>query len=228
MVFALPANLRDLVLYIWKIIDSHAINIDVLTNIMAFELNIATPDKCREITTQMIQQGFLLENEDLEEISLAPDLQQLINTWQASGTQIAQIMHQKLSMMWREPYQISESVLYQVFLQDLIDFSIIQKAEKILSSAIKIDKIDSTQNIMGTVEIDITSNPDHTKFSIDLHNRILQHNCNDFQLVRKDQKRLCIHLARVIMKLYVTQKEFTFQLIKDMVTNRELWKYEMC
>ena len=85
MVFTIPSDLRDIVLYWWKIIDRPNIYLDDLYNFLAFGLFLASMDKAKSIVQEAIKLKFLIENKETESVKLSKSLETEFNAWQNSA-----------------------------------------------------------------------------------------------------------------------------------------------
>ena len=63
-------------------------------------------------------------------------------------------------------------------------------------------------------------------FNISIKNRFIQHNCEEYTIIRKSQKKLCEHLARLMLKLYANNNKKTLELVRDLSNNRDLWQFK--
>jgi capsid protein len=222
----MPADLKGQLLYIWEILDVRRVNLDRLFNIMAFELKMGPPAKCKALIKQAIAEKLLIEDTDLEEVELDPKMRSQFEEWQKEGTEKAKKMKGVLEKSWREPFNISEQTFYTVLERELFDIMVRNQAEKrFLSSAVKLDQSDFMKEISGSVSV---SQPDGTSmtlpFKIDITKHQIIHDCSEYGF-RKKQKRFCIHLARVIMKLYVLDAVKTTQLVQNIVQKRADWNF---
>ena len=92
-----PTELSEMVLYWWKILASPSINLDKLHHFIAFELFLYSLPKTKKIVQQAIRLGHLVEDEDLEEVSLSSTLKQKYQDWQDQGTEKFREMRKILS-----------------------------------------------------------------------------------------------------------------------------------
>ena len=224
MAFAIPSDLKDIVLHWWKIIDQPKINIDELYNFIAFELFLAPLEKTKKIVQQAIRMEHLVENKELETVSLSHMLQNEFDTWQENGILKAKSMAAALNQPWRPKEELTQNMTYEALESDLIDVSVREKAGKIRSSAVTLDNLEFSQLIEGSVkQKDNDGNPLFFPFKIDLKARKIIHKCPEYDSLRKSQKSFCIHLGRVLMKLYSKDKEKTILLLRDIVDHKSQW-----
>lgn len=227
MAFAIPSDLKNIVLHWWKIIDQPEINIDELYNFIAFDLFLAPLEKTKKIVQQAIHLEYLSEDKERESVSLSGELQQEFTTWQEKGILKAKTMAAALAQQWRPPIEITQNMTYQALLSDLVDVSVLEKAGKIRSSAVSLDLDEFSSVIEGSVKSkDKDGNSQLYPFKIDVKAHSISHSCPEYDSLRKSQKQFCIHISRVFMKLYVKDKEQTIKLMRKIVYKKSSWFFE--
>ena len=222
-----PTELSEMVLYWWKILASPSINLDKLNHFIAFELFLYPLPKTKKIVKQAIRLGYLVENEDLEEVSLSSALKQKYQEWQDQGTEKIQEMRAILARKRIPTLEITANMQYEALKSDLVDILVEKKASKLLGSSIQIKQLDFSSGIVGYAREMIVSPEQEVKypFSILPHKKIIKHNCPEYLSLRQHQKKFCVHLARMLMKLYSKDAESTTELIRDIVSNRLQWQF---
>ncbi len=226
MTFAIPSDLRQMVLYWWKIIDQPSINIDDLYNFIAFDLYLDTFENAKIYVQKAINSNFLIENEQKETIQLSNELESEFNMWQEEGRNKAQKARSIINQKWNKSFEISDNLIYDVCRMDLLDNIDIANAGRIRSSFLSIDKLDFTDKIAGKIK-DKSENGKEIiyPFIIDIRNSKIIHECPEYSQVKKNQKKFCRHLGRVLMKLYSSEKTETINLIKKIVNNKDQWEF---
>ncbi len=226
MAFTIPSELKDIVLHWWKIIDRPQIHLDELCNFIAFDLYLAPLEKTKIIVQQAIRLHYLKENTDLESVSLSKELQTEFDAWQEKGVLKAKTMAAALAQPWRPKVELTQNMTYEALESDLIDVSVKEKAGKIRASAVTLEGLDFATSIHGHVkEKDKTGSPILYPFAINIKDRTILHQCPEYDSLRKNQKRFCTHLGRVIMKLYSKDKEKTIELLHDIVNHKHKWTF---
>ncbi|MHA1522285.1 MAG: hypothetical protein ACTSRK_19100 [Promethearchaeota archaeon] len=218
MVMKAPAKLDALLLYWWKIIDRPEISKEELQNFIAFDLYTFSLDGTKKKLQQGIDEGFLIYDPITEILKLNPTLQSEFDQWQAGGRKKTKKMLKLLQKPWRDPITFDDAQKYKIFLADLVDPITQSQASKILSSAVKIVDSDFAQLLSGTIQ--------DYKFTINPKTHQIKHNCSEFQSYRVKNKTFCIHLARVIMKLYTDNPEETHILIRNIVRQKNEWEFQ--
>lgn len=227
MVLAPPKmeNPRNLLLFFWQILDLARINIDLLKNTMAFEFKVGSPEKCTNFIRQAITDKLLIEYPDEEEVELCSELKQEFERWQQDGTIRSYRIRDLLNKSWRTPIDLGENATFTVLLNDLSDSTVQDKASKMLASKASIETQDFSSYISGTV---LHRQDDDQEialpFRIDCKNRQIIHQCYEYDHLRKAQKKFCVHLTKVIMKLAKDSQKCT-QLLHDIVYNKAQWQF---
>ena len=226
MSFAVPADLREIVLYWWKIIDRPTVSLDELYNFIAFDLFLAPLDKTRLIVDKAIHEGYLISDSIQETVYLSKELEADFKKWQAGGVEKVQRMNELLNQAWRPPLEITEKSVYDILQADIADVSVREKAGKMLASAVKVDRVDFNSEIVGFGKEENEKGEDiQYPFSINVISRSISHNCPEYLNLRRDQKRLCPHLVRAFTKLFISNELQTQKLIRDLVDNRDSWSF---
>ena len=227
-----PTELSEMVLYWWKILASPSINLDKLYYFITLELFLYPLPKTKKIVKQAIRLGYLVEDEDIEEVSLSQDLQQKYQDWQDHGTEKFHEMRKLLSIRRAPKLEITTNMQYEALKSDLVDIPVEKKASKLLGSSIKINQLDFSTSIVGYANDFIASSDSNDEdqevqypFSISRPTHSIKHNCPEYLTLRKPQKKFCVHLARLLMTLYRKDAINTKELVEDIVTNRLQWNF---
>ena len=226
MNFSVPSDKRQRILYIWKIIDSPTINIDDLYNFLTFELFLAPLEEVKKIIQEALDLKFLVEDSKLEEVSLSDSFKVEFEKWQDKGEEKIKKIHHVLSKSWRDPITINEKSKYEIFEDDLIEPLTKKKASIIRSKALTIEKLDFSREIRGKIE-DKDENGQKIIYNFEIlpQARKLTHNCPEYTNLRKNQKKFCVHLGRLLMKLNNSDETKTFKFLEDLVENRDKWVF---
>ena len=228
MKFSPPTDLRGIMLYLWKIIDNPRILKDTLNNFIAFDLSLTTLNKAKKMVEQAVKQGYLLEDSTLEYVKLNDDLEKEFLEWQNNGKLKVKEIQKILDTNWRPNAIISVNQHYLALLVDLIDPSIYDQGAKLRSSAVKILQNNFDTEISGNVKENLGENDTQIyPFEINIENQQISHSCPDFVNNRCKKKKFCLHLGRLVIKLYAKEPELTVSLLKNIVYNREKWQFKI-
>ncbi|MCF2139130.1 MAG: hypothetical protein K9W44_03660 [Candidatus Lokiarchaeota archaeon] len=233
MVMKPPSELNQLLLYWWKIIDRDEINKDDLQNFIAFELFTFSLEKTKATIQEAIDRKLLIYDPITDLVRLNSTLQTKYNEWLKGGITKTKKMLQVLRKRWREPLQFRKEDIFSVYYQDLVDPLVHNRASRILSSRVKIDK-SNFDDIGNSGDLDNINNLDDLKlfisgkikgypFQIDSSRKIIQHVCPEFKQYRAKEKSFCPHLARLILKINLKYPEITLGLLKRIAQTKESW-----
>lgn len=228
MVVAPPKmeNPKNLLLFFWQILDLTRINVDLLRNTMAFEFKIGSPEKCSTFIRQAITDKLLVEHVDDEEVELSPELKQEFERWQQDGAIRANRIRDLLNRSWREPINLGENAKFPILMNDLADSIVQDKAAKMLASKASIETQDFAGIISGTVQHRQDDDQEiPLPFKIDCPNHQIVHQCYEYDHLRKAQKKFCVHLTKVILKLATKEGQKATQLLQDIVYNKNQWQF---
>lgn len=225
MSFTPPNTLQDLLIYVWKIVDLPRINKDRLINMIALDLYLASPPNARELIMKAINTGLLLENPDTEEIWLSPALEKPVNDWQVEGIEKRKQIQSMLNEPWRSPIPLTDDLKFNVYIREIADVLVWEKALKIRSSMINANQEELKGKVEGKIKnIDVeTEEKSEYSFSIDFDHNIISHSCPEYDTLRKTQKKLCPHLAAVINRAYAKNKTQTMEIVRKMVLDWTKW-----
>ena len=219
-------DLKNQIFHWWKIIDRPSINQDELINFVSFELFLSTLEKTKEMIKQSLEQGLLILNQTSEEISLGPELKKVYAAWQKLGDEKVASMQKAIKKKWRPRFKLSHNDLFQVYLNDLADVMIIQEANKLRASRVKIDNDLETITEVGLILLGkgVEDGVDYP-FIINLKKQTLIHNCPDFIVHRRDNSQLCKHMVRVFQKLYSKKSALAIKVLKNISLEKEKWVF---
>ena len=185
MGFAIPKNEKGILLYIWQILDTPQINEDFLYSMMAFKLQLGSPEKCKNFVETAIEKGLLIEHSEKEEVELSSELQQEIVFWQAEGENKATKMRAILNQPWRESFVANDEMLYNTFERDLIDPTVRENSIKILGSRVQIETLDFNSEISGVIIEGEEDSASNVAFSIDIVRKVISHSCSEYDQYEK-------------------------------------------
>jgi hypothetical protein len=228
MSFTPPKTLQDLLIYVWKIIDLPRINKDHLINAIALDFYLASPSNARELVIKAINAGLLLEDQDTEEIRLSTELEKTVSEWQNEGKNKRLQIQSILNESWRNPIPITDDLKFNVYIREIADVIVWEKALKIRTSMIETSQEDFQNIIEGSAKhFDSESEKIlQYPFKIDFKNKLITHFCPEYDSLRKAQKKLCPHLAAVFNRSYAKNKAETMNTVRQMVIDWSFWKMQ--
>ena len=222
MNFAIPrGNTSEMVLHIWKIIELPSIQQDDFLHIISFELFLFSPKEAMEFINVAIHDGYLILEGD-ERIKLSKSLALELNKW-----------HEKRKM------QISEKIKdvnefsngsknkdvnkFKILLKALLDKGTINRAVAESDSAYKFRFIDPEQKIIQAKVQGSQKIP--YNIEINISEKVIKHNCLDFQTKRAENKKFCKHLAKLFLLLKIKNADLASYFLESITKDINNWKF---
>ena len=222
MNFAIPrGNTSEMVLHIWKIIELPSIQQDDFLHIISFELFLFSPKEAMEFINVAIHDGYLILEGD-ERIKLSKSLALELNKW-----------HEKRKM------QISEKIKdvnefsngsknkdvnkFKILLKALLDKGTINRAVAESDSAYKFRIIDPEQKIIQAKVQGSQKIP--YNIEINISEKVIKHNCLDFQTKRAENKKFCKHLAKLFLLLKIKNADLASYFLESITKDIINWKF---
>ncbi|MFW9949371.1 MAG: hypothetical protein ACFFKA_04530 [Candidatus Thorarchaeota archaeon] len=225
MNFAVPReSLTEMVLYIWKIINYPQISLDDLIFKISFELFLFNPNEAKFFIEKAIKGRFLSKASD-NIIKLTNSLETRLIEWQ----RIQKIDFKNKLYQLRNQDQTRKEFLeendnhFNVLLKALLDKGTINRAAAISDDTFEITTFSPKEskivaNVKGSKEI-----PYH--IIIDINNKVISHNCNDFETKRAQNYKFCKHLAKLFLLLKKENEDWVNQVLEKIINNIEEWSF---
>ncbi len=210
-----------MVLHIWKIIELPSIQQDDFLHIISFELFLFSPKEAMEFINVAIHDGYLILEGD-ERIKLSKSLALELNKW-----------HEKRKM------QISEKIKdvnefsngsknkvvnkFKILLKALLDKGTINRAVAESDSAYKFRIIDPEQKIIQAKVQGSQKIP--YNIEINISEKVIKHNCLDFQTKRAENKKFCKHLAKLFLLLKIKNADLASYFLESITKDINNWKF---
>ena len=224
MNLAIPReNLPEMLLYIWKIIDLPFISLNDLSYKISFELFLLSPEKARDFILKSIESKFLINDKD-DNLTLSQELIKKLKYWQKKEKDE---ISRKMSFNKRgESVQIlneNSKSKFTVLLNAFSDKGTLNRAATVSSSAFNIFEIDFDKgiikaNVVGTKE-------DSYYIELNVNNKSLRHNCDDFQNKRAENKKFCKHLVKIFLILKEKNEELSTNILNEIAKNVSDWVF---
>ncbi|MFX1529920.1 MAG: hypothetical protein ACFFBC_02280 [Promethearchaeota archaeon] len=225
MNLAIPRGTNtDLLLYLWKIIDLPDITLNHLLYKISYELALIPPDKAIIFVNDCLNKN-LLTKDDNEKIRLSKALNEKLETWQKERKK--EILKKKNNV--KEATQITnnfekaETTRFNILLKSFVDKGTVNRAANISSSAFNIKELDTTKGIVKSTVSGSKEEPYHIE--ININEKILKHNCHDFETRRSKNKHFCKHLVRFFLLLREKNEDLVEFFLKDLAENIEKWEF---
>lgn len=215
MEFPIPENATDLLIYIWKIIDLPTITKSDLINALSFELFLFTPKKAKFFIDRAIQSKLLI-TAPKGHLNISQKLQKDLDDWQ-------RMRKKEISenLLIKKIKKIKKGSSFNTMLNFFADKGTISRAVGVSSS--NFDIIDFSNeviaaNVIGTKE-------ESYNISINTNDKIIKHNCHDFETRRSQEKKFCKHLVKLFFLLKDENQEQTEQFLSQIGENIDNWDF---
>jgi len=222
MNFAIPRNDDvDLILYIWKIIDLPSISYNNLLYKISFETFISPPDKTILFLDKMIKNNVLILSEE-KIISLSKELEKKLKSWQLTSKN--SILQKFSSRKKTEVLKSDTSSSFNALLMSFSDKGTINRAAVISDEAFNIKEIKLD---IGLIDAEVHgTQKEHYYIKIDRQNKLILHNCNDFQERKAENKKFCKHLAKFFLFLKEKDEKIIISILNDIALNINDWDFK--
>ena len=223
--FKIPRkNLQEMVLYVWKIIDLPLINQEDLLYKLSFDLFLFSPEQANKFISDAIKKGYLLQVEN-DNLKLSEELQSKLKTWQLERRKFIQEKFKAI----RESKKLMEGVykdsksdfntVYKVF----VDSATLKKTATISNSDINLVKFDTDE---GIIKAKIKGREKgFYDILLDISNKQLRHDCNDFVSRKAKNKKFCKHLAKFFLYLKKEDEKSTTFFLENIRDNIDEWEF---
>ena len=225
MNFAIPrGNTAEMVLHIWKILELPDIHQDDLLHKISFELSFFSPKDAKEFINGAVHKGYLIQ-ESNERIKLSESLDIELNKWHEMRK--IHITKKKNNFNnlneFTDESKNSEKNTFKILLKALLDKGTINRAVAESDSAYEFKLIDSGQKIIKAEVKGSQKIP--YKININISEKIIEHNCHDFQTKRAVNKKFCKHLAKLFLLLKIKNNDLASYFLEIITKDIDNWKF---
>lgn len=209
-----------MVLYIWKIIELPFISLSDLIYELSFELFLFSPNGASQFIQKVVDNNFLIEISN-NTFKLPPNLEQKLNNWHKKRK--AQIL-KKIESSKKETQEIgnfnknnlNNLNKFNNLLKAFLDKGTINRAATVSDSAFNIIKFDPKSKI---IKAEVKGSNDALyNIEISINDKLIKHNCRDFQTNRAKNKKFCKHLAKLFL-LLKKKNEKSASFFLESITN---------
>ncbi|MFX0166676.1 MAG: hypothetical protein ACFFAG_09175 [Promethearchaeota archaeon] len=214
----------QLLLYIWKTIDLPSIALNNLLYKISYELFLIPPDKAIVFVENCLKSKVLTKN-DNGTLSLSDSLRKKLTLWQKKRRNeiLDNINLAKKNVQMISSIEKEGSTRFNVLLKSFADKGTINRAANISSNDFKIKEIDTTKGIMKST---VSGSEEEPYFiEIDINNKLLKHNCHDFETRRSKNKQFCKHLTRLFLLLKEKNEDSAEFFLQDLANNVDKWEF---
>ncbi|MFW9989487.1 MAG: DUF2240 family protein [Candidatus Odinarchaeota archaeon] len=225
MNLSIPRNDNlEILLYIWKIIDLPSISQNDLLYKISFDLFLFTPDEAIEFIEECIQ-NELLDKDNNKCLKLSKNLSQKLQMWQIKRKNS---ISQKINAS-EEIIQLQNNIdnkrttIFNVLINGFTDKGTLNRSGTISDNAFEELEYDITKGIIKSKVKG--SRGELYKIEINTNEKILRHNCHDFETRRVDNKKFCKHLAKLFLLLKNKNKNTAEFFLNNIAENIDKWDF---
>jgi len=225
MNFSLPLkNNEELILYIWKIIDLPNISINDLLYKISFELFLQSPEEALEFIQRSIKRN-LLKKDEKDYLRLSQNLEKKLKNWQLERKNIISSKFnssRKIDSLI-DDLKAEKGSDFSTLIKAFLDKNTINRAANLSDKAFKINSLDFDK---GLIKAEVVgSKKEYYLIEIDAENKILYHDCYDFETRRAENKKFCKHLAKLFLLLKEKNERNIVVFLNKIAENINDWKF---
>ena len=201
MNFSIPRNdIREMLIYIWKIIDLPYISQNDLTYRISFELFLLAPSKAKIFIKDCIANKLIIKD-NKQRLMLSEVLNEELIKWQKERKKlILEKINTRLTISEIEDEIVKKDLSdFSVLLKTFTDKGTLNRSVSISNAAFKILKYDSEGGIIKATVSGSKEEP--YIIEINTNEKIIRHNCHDYETRRANNKKFCKHITKLFLIL---------------------------
>jgi len=211
-------------LYIWKIIELPSISLNDLTYKISFDLFLFSPEEAKEFIDKAVQKGYLIVGTE-NKLSLSDALVLELKNWHKNRrVEIFEKINISTSIAhFTDNFKKNDSNKFNILLKAFLDKGTINRAVLVSDSAITINTFDPHGNtikaeVKGSQKIPYT-------IEISTNEKVLKHDCHDFQTKRAPNKKFCKHLAKLFLLLKEKDEKEATLFLENIAKDINKWDF---
>jgi hypothetical protein len=211
-------------LYIWKIIELPFISLSDLTYKLSFELYLFSPKDAKEFIKKAVHNGFLIIDND-NKLSLSDALTLELKNWHRKRrVEILKKVNNSTSITQNiDSFKKNSSNKFNILLKAFLDTGTINRAVLVSDSAIIINTFDPDGKIIKA-EVKGSQKIPYI-IEISTNEKVLKHDCNDFQTKRAQNKKFCKHLAKLFLLLKEKDEKGATLFLENITNDINKWDF---
>ncbi|MFX1315631.1 MAG: hypothetical protein ACFE9T_07180 [Promethearchaeota archaeon] len=225
MNFAIPRNNNsELLLYIWKIIDLPYISQNDLLFKISFEFFLFSPEEGIKFIKRCIEDKSLIIDAK-NNLKLSNTLRQNLINWQKESKFeiLNKIISRKKITITERDIETNTTTNFNVFIKAFLDKGTLNRAASVSNTKFDIIEFDPTK---GKINAKVSGSKEESYLiKIDINNKILQHNCHDFETRRAENKKFCKHLTKLFLLLKEKNSNSAETFLKEIAANIDKWEF---
>lgn len=224
MNFAVPRkNNSEMLLYIWKVIDLPYILYNDLLYRISFDLFLLSPKEAKNFIDTCIENKFLLKA-DNNYFKLSEELNQKLTNWQKKRKiDIFGKIEAAKNIVDLRNNLSKESTNFSVLLNFFVDRGTLNRSVSVSDEAFELLKYDRTKGIIKSKVKG--SKEDSYIIEVDINEKILRHDCHDFETRRADNKKFCKHITKLFLLLREKDENNAEFFLNELTENIDMWEF---
>ena len=217
-------DLKEMTLYIWKILEYSQISKKELLYKLTFDLSLFTPDEALKYIKEA-QENNLLVGYDDNLLKLSPELEKTLKNWQKKRKDeiLNKIKLSKNAEKIKTKFQRDKTSTFNILLKAFLDKGTLNRAVNVSDDSIILSLFDLNKGKIDAQIIGSRKNPYIVE--IDIKNLSLKHDCQDFITKRLDNKKFCKHLAKLFLFLKEKDENSAKRFLEAISENIEKWEF---
>ncbi|MHA1985865.1 MAG: hypothetical protein ACW98D_04420 [Promethearchaeota archaeon] len=217
-------NHSDLLFFLWKIIDVPQISLNNLLYKISFELFLFPPEEATNFIDICIENNLIILNKK-GDLNLSKSLSTKLKVWQKRRRDdiLQKINSTRKINQLQNDIETGKSKNFNMLFKSFVDKGTLNRAARVTNKAFDIKQIDF---VKGELKATVSgSKGDPYIIEIDLNEKLLKHNCHDFEARRSQNKQFCKHLAKFILLLRENYQDSIELLLKSLYKNIDKWEF---
>lgn len=216
-------NLKEMILYIWKIINYSQISKKELLYRLSFDLSLFSPDEARNFIKDSVDNKFLIENDDL--LKLSSELEIKLKSWEKKRKDeiLNKIELSEKTAKIQASFNNNKTSTFNILLKAFLDKGTLNRAVNVSDDSIKLSLFDYNKGIINAQVIGSKEN--RYIIEINIKNKSLKHDCQDFVTKRLDHKKFCKHLVKLFLFLKEKDENSAKRFLEAITENIEKWEF---
>ena len=211
-------------LYIWKIIELPYISKSDLIYKISFEIFLFSPNDAAEFIKKSVHDGFLIEDND-NKLSLSEDLALQLKNWHKKRrVDIRKKIKESTNIVQKiDNFKKNSANKFNTLLKAFLDKGTINRAVLVSNNAIIINSFDPHGKCIKA-EVKGSRNTPYL-IEISKNEKVVKHDCHDFQTKRAQNKKFCKHLAKLFLLLKEKDEKGANLFLENITKDINKWNF---
>ena len=222
---SIPRNKdSELVLYVWKIIDIPMISKKEIIYKISFELLLMTPEEAKIFIIKSINNQYLIE-EGENDISLTLSLKKKLKTWNERRKDeiLSNSEATRKKVAIKDRLEENNNINYGVLLKAFCDQATLNRAVSVTANSFDITTFNFKEGIIKAKVAG--SQKEGYNIEINIHDKLVRHDCGDFITKRAKNKKFCKHLVKLFLLLKERNQDLASNFLKEIAINIDKWNF---